>query len=226
LTVADIAARLPCRRSGNCIYIRCPVHGDHQSGFNVRVWPDPLSGEARFKDYSHGCHPLAIKRAILGQPVHYQVDQQNFAHDEADEVKRIERAVAIWTESRKDLTDTIGLYYLRHWRGITIDIPSSFRFHPSLYYSPTKCWFPGLVCAVTHPKYGVQIRGILRIFLNPETGNKIDVDENGKKIPDIKAKMNLGTCRGGSVRLAPAAETQAISEGVESGLSVQQLRLR
>ena len=73
LTVADVAARVPFRRSGNCIYIRCPVHGDRQSGFNVRAWTDSVSGEAHFKCYSHNCHPFAIKQALLGLSITYRV---------------------------------------------------------------------------------------------------------------------------------------------------------
>ena len=46
-------------------------------------------------------------------------------------------------------------------------------------------------------------------------------DGKGKALV-LNAKMMLGPCGGGSVHLAPAGETLAVAEGIESALSVQQ----
>jgi phage/plasmid primase-like uncharacterized protein len=49
----------------------------------------------------------------------------------------------------------------------------------------------------------------------------ITVDGSGKA-PVGQAKMMLGPCAGGAVRLAPAAEELILAEGIETALSVLQ----
>ena len=55
--------------------------------------------------------------------------------------------------------------------------------------------------------------GIHRTFLR--------MDGKGKA-PVTKPKMMIGRCGGGAVRLAPAGPELVLSEGIETGLSVQQ----
>ena len=57
------------------------------------------------------------------------------------------------------------------------------------------------------------ITGIHRTFLR---------DDGKAKAPVSDAKLTLGLCRCGGVRLAPAGNKIAISEGIETGLSVMQ----
>ena len=58
---------------------------------------------------------------------------------------------------------------------------------------------------------GREPSAVHRTFLDPRTTGKAAVEPN---------KMTLGPVAGGAVRLAPAGETLAISEGIETGLSV------
>src|SRR5690606_38804701 len=58
------------------------------------------------------------------------------------------------------------------------------------------------------------ISGVHRTYLQPDGSAKAPV------LPD---KMMLGDCLGGSVQLAPAEPELAVTEGIETGLSVAQM---
>jgi putative DNA primase/helicase len=48
------------------------------------------------------------------------------------------------------------------------------------------------------------------------------LDRNGGKAPVEPAKMMLGPCRGGAVRLAPAGDLLLVGEGIETCLAAMQ----
>jgi len=59
-----------------------------------------------------------------------------------------------------------------------------------------------------------EVVAIHRTFLAPDGNGKANVEQQ---------KMMLGNCKGGAVRLAAAAETLIVAEGIETTLSAMQL---
>jgi len=126
-------------------------------------------------------------------------------------VKRdnIPSALAIWHQS-VPAAGTLVETYLRS-RGITLPPPLTLSFHPSLLHNPTDTYWPAMVALVTREKV---ILGIHRTYLARDGSGKADVKPK---------KMMLGPISGGAVRLAPAAESICITEGIEDALSVMQV---
>jgi hypothetical protein len=93
-------------------------------------------------------------------------------------------------------------------RGFTGEIPETIRYHPKLYHSGMKEYYPAMVSAVTIEK---EIVGLHRTYLCPKSFKKAEIEPN---------KMILGKVKGGSVKLAPAGKTLIIAEGIETALSI------
>ena len=131
--------------------------------------------------------------------------------------RRAAKGAAIWKEARP-ITGTLAEAYLRD-RGITVPLPPSLRFHPGLAYWDTAyqkpvlvAEFPALVSAIAvWPSR--EVTAVQCVFLNPETARKASVG---------CPKKTFGPAAGGAVRLAAHGPRLAISEGVETGLSVLQ----
>ena len=121
-------------------------------------------------------------------------------------------AKRIWDESKLD-TGRVSAY-LRS-RGLSGSVPRSVRFHGSLEYrdgdSPPQR-YPGLVARVGRDG---KLAGIQRIYLDPSGTGKAAVKD---------CKKGLGELRGGAVRLGEPEPggTLAITEGIETGLAVQE----
>ena len=126
-----------------------------------------------------------------------------------DERRRIDGARALWHRA-KPTEGTPVEAYLRA-RRITIPIPPTIRYLADAKHGPSGLILPALVAAVQGPDR--VMRGVLRIFLTTD---------GTRKAPVTKAKMMLGKCAGGAVRLGPAGPRLAIAEGLETALSVVQ----
>jgi hypothetical protein len=120
----------------------------------------------------------------------------------------IEHAREIYVTSLP-ATNTLIETYLRA-RGITIPPPPPLRYAPRLRYARND-YRPAMVAAIQDVRG--DITGVHRTFLCADGSGKADV-ESPKKM--------LGRCVGGAVRLAPAVETLAVAEGIETGLSILQ----
>lgn len=117
-------------------------------------------------------------------------------------------ALRLWAETA-ELRHTVAEAYLAG-RDITVG-SSALRFHPSLKHPSGSRW-PAMVALVVDGLTGKPI-AIHRTF----------VTRNGNgKAPVEPAKMMLGPCRGGAVRLAEATDKLMIGEGIESTLSAMQ----
>jgi putative DNA primase/helicase len=91
-------------------------------------------------------------------------------------------------------------------------VPTSIRFNAGLKHPSGGVW-PALVALVTSGVDGKPV-GIHRTYLAP----------NGTaKAPVEPAKMMLGPCRGGAVRLGPIGGRVMIAEGIETALSAMQV---
>ena len=120
-----------------------------------------------------------------------------------------QHALEIWNAASK--AGPIAATYLRS-RGISITAPASIREVAALKHGPTGLTFPALIAAIQGPD-DKAIIAIQRTFLSADFTAKAKVS---------RPKMALGSIKGGKVRLAKAAPTLAICEGVETGLSIQE----
>jgi phage/plasmid primase-like uncharacterized protein len=105
---------------------------------------------------------------------------------------------------------TLVEVYLRG-RGLVGEIPDSIRFLSNHLHKPSETRWPVMIARVVDTAGTFQ--AIHRTYLT----------HDGKsKAPVTSAKMTLGAVGGYAVHLAHAGEKLAISEGIETGLSVQQ----
>jgi hypothetical protein len=120
-------------------------------------------------------------------------------------VKRSDRARRLWKESHS-IHGTPAEAYLRG-RGITCDLPETLRFHPNCLHGPSHTHLPALVALVE----GGDGFAVHRTFLRPDGAGKADIKP---------AKMMLGSCSGGAVRLSGGASRLVLAEGIETALSL------
>ncbi|GHB47566.1 hypothetical protein GCM10007094_41070 [Pseudovibrio japonicus] len=97
-------------------------------------------------------------------------------------------------------------------RGIIVQghkMRDTLRFHPALRHSPSSQELPAMVARVRGPN-GLPI-GLHRTFLKPYGLGKASVSP---------ARMMLGSCAGGAVRLGPNRPMIMLAEGIETALSL------
>ena len=117
----------------------------------------------------------------------------------------------LWDEAVEAQGTVVETYFIK-CRGINAPIPSSLRFHPYVKHRPSGKAFPAMVAAVMRWP-SADVTAIHRTYLLPDGSGKADVNT---------AKMSLGPIAGGAVHLGPPAAKMAISEGIETGMSVRQ----
>ncbi len=206
---------------------RCPAHDDREPSLSVR---DGVDGEPVFNCFA-GCDWRDIKDVLRARGLLPERSDspawQRRRYRTSDAAKH--RSVAVEAEvdqqqrmefARRKLHEAVPLtgspaeVYLRE-RGIESGPdgwPPSLRYHPALKHGPTGLLLPALVAAVTIWP-GRDVVGVHRTFLR--------ADGKGKA-PVTTPKMMIGRCGGGAVRLAPAGPELVLSEGIETGLSIQQ----
>ena len=102
-------------------------------------------------------------------------------------------------------------------RGITLPPPPSLHWAPGCRH-PSRIYLPAMVAKVVN--IDGDLIGVHRTFLQPD-GSFLQPDGSGKA--DIEPqKASLGPISGGAVRLAPAAETLLIGEGIETCIAALQ----
>lgn len=124
-----------------------------------------------------------------------------------------------WTEASSLTAGDPVLIYLRQ-RGIDLpqsDMPTALRCHRHLTYrhdDGRRTFHPAMLARVDDPSgQGVCVH---RTYLASD-GQKADV-------PTVKKLMSpaiAGATRGGAIRLYPAGETVAVTEGIETALAVR-----
>jgi putative DNA primase/helicase len=120
--------------------------------------------------------------------------------------RRIEIARRIWGEAREARGTPVERYLAG--RGITLAPSGSLRYASALRH-PDGSAGPAMVARIDGPDGAII--GIHRTWL--------DQGPDGvwrRRLP----KMMLGRAAGGAVRLAPAAETLVIAEGIETTLAI------
>ena len=205
-------------RNGVC---RCPAHDDTHPSLSIK---DTGDGDVIVHCFS-GCDFRDIKdelrnRGLLPswRPSEIDPERQNRREEElrAREVKTRQKNLrnvnwcqSIWNASQEAENTPVQTYLAS--RCINILSPT-IRFHTALKHTNTGQYFEAMVASVTHWPFS-KTTGIHRTFLSPSGDGKA-------RVPSPK-KM-AGNCGGGAVRLATASKTLAITEGIETGLSVQQ----
>jgi putative DNA primase/helicase len=201
----------------------CPTHDDRVP--SLKVYCNDVTGEVGFHCFG-GCDWRDIKDELRRQGVvsdwtpEPETSNQRLDREQrqiaAEEVTRrtqdlrTAKARSVFGQT-KPASETFVSKYLRN-RGITSQLPLSIRGHDSLYHSPTGNQYPAMVAEVlVWP--GCDATGIHRTFLSSDGCSKAGTKQD---------KMMLGSCAGGAVRLGIARETLAVTEGIETGLSVTQ----
>lgn len=122
---------------------------------------------------------------------------------EAEEGKVREKARRIWNHGIP-IAGTKGEAYFRN-RGIMVDLPECLRWRADLLHTSGR-WLSAVVADVQ------PTGGIHRTFF----------EKTGERLTN-NAKMMLGPCRGGAVRLFAGLGPLLVGEGIESTLSAYQL---
>ena len=154
--------------------------------------------------FKSGCSFVEIANAAGADLGRVQIDFDAQAkHEQAQSEYRaaqLARARSLW-DAAKPIAGTKAEAYLRG-RGITSDLPPSLRFIPDIHHGPSMSWCMAMIA-------DVSTGGVHRTFF----------DKRGNRLAK-NAKMMLGPCSGGAVRLSEGDWPLAVCEGVETGLSL------
>jgi len=117
-------------------------------------------------------------------------------------------AEALWTQA-VSADWTVVAQYLAN-RALAGSVPPSLRY-ARLRYGSSGPFHPVMVAQIVNRAGDPQ--GVQRTYLTDQ-GRKLDVP---------KPKLSLGRVRGGSIRMAPATDEVALTEGAEDALSLQRM---
>lgn len=194
------------RWHGNYGTARCPAHDDRNPSLSIK---DGRDGRLLLHCFA-GCEFDRIRSAIeeraYGGSALLAGNTTNIGRDVSHDrtvARLIER---IWT-STIAIEGTLADQYLRS-RGITGDLPTILRFHDNLRH-PSGDLLPAMVARVV--TIDGSRGGLHRTFLDPTVP---------RKTSRTPAKMMLGSCSGGAVRLRSGHLCLAVAEGIETALSV------
>lgn len=182
----------------------CPICQDRrkdQNALTIRTEGDRLLMHCK----KSNCAFSDLLKAAGIAPGGFEIDPA--AQREADkarahyEAHQLKKARNVW-DYGKPITGTKGEAYLRG-RGITCPLPDTLRWVADCYHGPTGRYGAAIVADV-QPTGGVH-----RTFFD-KPGNRLTKN----------AKMMLGPCSGGAVRLSEAVGPLVVCEGIETGLSL------
>ena len=126
------------------------------------------------------------------------------------EAKAQQRARNLWQQG-KPIPGTQAETYLRG-RGITCDLPNSLRWVADHYHQPT-----GRFCSV-------MVANVVCLNVSTSESSHMGVHrtfftKQGERLAQ-SAKMMLGPCRGGAVRVSDGDGPLVVAEGIETALSL------
>ena len=215
MTAEAVAKALGGRKAGTVWMARCPAHDDRAPSLAIA---DAKNDKVLVRCHA-GCHQrdvIAALRARGAWPdtgrgarqLLRKAGRQPPAEPDCDALKRTEAALAIWRASHPAEGTPVETYL--HSRGLMIPVPPSIRFHAGLKHPSGAVW-PAMVALVTQGAAGNPI-GIHRTFLGRD---------GDRKAPVEPAKMMLGPCRGGAVRLGTRCTVLMVGEGIETCLAAK-----
>ena len=207
---ASIIRALGGRWHGRYGLARCPAHDDRRPSLSLADGDD-----GRLLARCHaGCGWPAILDALRGLGLvegrgdARSPDPTDLAErrreEAADAARRAAQAERCWREAQP-IAGTPAERYLRG-RGIACPLPNILRFHPACWHGPTARSHPAMVACVE----GADGFAAHRTYLAP----------GGGKAPIEPARMMLGACAGGAVRLLGGHRRLVVAEGIETALSL------
>jgi putative DNA primase/helicase len=213
MSADEIAHALGGRKMGGRWMARCPAHDDRTPSLSIRKAAD---GKVLVRCHA-GCEQEHVIEALRSRGLwtdrraRLAARASNAERQPAqDDAKRVEAALALWrsaTPARGTLVET----YLRS-RRLYLPQPSPMlRFHAGLKHPSGGRW-PAMVALVTGGPDGTPL-AVHRTFLAADGAGKAPIDP---------AKMMLGPCRGGAVRLADPTDLLLVGEGIETCLAAMQ----
>lgn len=215
MTAETIARALGGHRAGATWMARCPAHEDRIPSLSISAGKD---GKVLVRCHA-GCDQRGLIAALqkrglwqaTGRASRIAFNHRRRIAEEpnADILKRSVAAMAIWQASHAAGGTPVANYL--HSRGLDLPASPALRFHASLKHPSGGVW-PALVALVTQGSTGSPV-AVHRTFLARDGGGKAPVDP---------AKMMLGPCRGGVVRLGEPGDVLMIGEGIETCLAAMQ----
>lgn len=215
MTAETIARALGGHRAGATWMARCPVHEDRSPSLSISAGKD---GKVLVRCHA-GCDQRDLIAALqerglwstTGRALGITRDRRRQIAEApgAEALKRSAAALAIWQASRVAEGTPVATYL--HSRALDLPASPALRFHTGLKHFSGGVW-PAMVALVTHGATGSAI-AVHRTFLARDGGGKAPVDP---------AKMMLGPCRGGAVRLGAPGAVLMVGEGIETCLAAMQ----
>jgi len=216
MSAEGLARALGGRKAGAAWMARCPVHDDREPSLSIA---DARGGKVLVRCHA-GCDQRDVIAALRARgiwgaddrwPIRFsrKLDRAQQHELAGDAIKRTEAALAIWHGAQSAEGTPVEIY-LRS-RGLVLPMPPSIRFHTGLKHPSGGVW-PTMVSLVTHGAHGKPL-GVHRTFLAHDGHGKAPVEQ---------AKMMLGPCRGGMVRLAEPHDVLMVGEGIETCLAAMQ----
>lgn len=216
MTLEKLIRALQARAAGRGWTARCPAHDDRTPSLSIT--------ESLGKILVH-CHAGCPQDQVIDRlrsmglwpeparafsPMTRSGPRQRSDTGRHDSNRTLE-ALRLWSEAQPAIGSLVEVYLQS--RHITLPPPASLRFHRSLWHPDGDCW-PAMVALVTDGKSGTP-RAIHRTYL---------ARDGRGKAPVASAKMMLGPCKGGAVRLAEPEDLLMVGEGIETALSAMQAR--
>jgi putative DNA primase/helicase len=214
VSAAEIAAGLgAARRAGHWWSCRCPAHDDRSPSLSLRD-----GNRGLIVHCWAGCNPGDVRAALhrLGllddEPAGARSNPVEIARRHEVEMRDRQRRIALAHDIMAASQPAPGTPVERYlWaRGITI-LPPAIRYLPmgdpyARHRSGSRR--PVMVAAVQHVEHGIV--GAHRTWLAIDGSAKASLNP---------VRLSTGPIGGGAVRLAPAAETMMVGEGVETCLA-------
>ncbi len=211
-----IAHALGGDRTGSGWIARCPAHDDRRPSLSIGEGKD---GTTLIHCHA-GCEQRHVIEALRSAGLWYEnaprlpsprlAAKAACGASKSDSKGRTEAALALW-RSASPAAGTLVECYLRS-RGLHVTPPATLRFHAGIVHRPSGDTWPAMIALVTAGPDDKPL-AIHRTYLARDGAGKADVNT---------AKMMLGPCRGGAVRLAPTTTRLMVGEGIETCLSAMQ----
>ena len=215
MTAESIARALGGRSAGLSWIARCPAHDDREPSLSIREADGKVLvrchagcdqrdviGVLKKSGLWDGKASSRIRRLSRRKVLESKANQQ---HEE-----RSTAALAIWQSTALAVGTPVETYLST--RGLNLSLPPSLRFHRGLKH-PSGGFWPCMVALVTRGADNAPL-AIHRTFLARDGGGKAPIDP---------AKMMLGPCRGGAVRLSQPGDMLMVGEGIETCLAAMQV---
>lgn len=210
MKAAILTAALGGHQNGPRWMARCPAHDDQTPSLSIS---ESGNGIVLVKCFA-GCSQNAVIAALRcrglwsnrghERPCPRLPASQNHQND--DEQRRRHAAKTIWQSTRPAQGTLVETYFAS--RNLVLPTTTDIRFHPHLKHPEGRHW-PAMVALVTDGITSSAV-AVHRTYLK--------TDGSGKA-PVTPAKMMLGPCRGGAVRLGIPGPRIMVAEGIETAMA-------